>query len=263
MKGNKNELKIFEFESMKVRVVVLENEPWWVLKDICDVLELTNPTVVADRLDSDEVTKFNLGGLSGESNLVNESGLYSVIMRSDKPEAKKFRKWVTSEVLPTIRKTGSYVTPEDREKLDAQKRRADAMWTNAKARLAKELRETLNQYQDRLSSVSIDACVGEIFYLSTGSRFLPPKVEKTYSASDLASDFSVSANRIGRIASKHDLRNEDNGFWILDTAPGGKQVQNFRYSEHGRQVVRGLLVEEGYFASDEVEINVSEDDEDS
>lgn len=76
------------------------------LKDVCEVLVLTNPTVVADRLDDDERTKFNLGR-QGEATAVNESGLYNVILRSDKPQAKQFRKWITAEVLPSIRKHGA------------------------------------------------------------------------------------------------------------------------------------------------------------
>jgi len=103
-----NELQVFNFKENEVRTVTINNNPYFVLKDVCDVLELKNATMVADRLDEDEVTKFNLGGLSGVSNVINESGLYAVILRSDKPKAKEFRKWVTSEVLPAIRKTGSY-----------------------------------------------------------------------------------------------------------------------------------------------------------
>ena len=108
-----NDLRIYNFNSNEVRTLLIENEPWFVLKDVCDILELSNPTMVAGRLDGDEVTKFNLGGLSGESNIVNESGLYKVIFQSKKPEAKKFTKWVTSEVLPSIRKTGGYEVPTD------------------------------------------------------------------------------------------------------------------------------------------------------
>lgn len=105
-------LQTFSFNNQPVRTVQLNNQPYWVLKDVCDVLELSNPTVVANRLEDDEVTKFNLGGLSGETNIITESGLYAVILRSDKPNAKEFRKWVTSEVLPAIRKTGAYLTDE-------------------------------------------------------------------------------------------------------------------------------------------------------
>ena len=107
-----NYLQTFNFKNQPVRTVQLNNQPYWVLKDVCDVLELSNPTVVANRLEDDEVTKFNLGGLSGETNIITESGLYAVILRSDKPNAKEFRKWVTSEVLPAIRKKGVYLTDE-------------------------------------------------------------------------------------------------------------------------------------------------------
>ena len=108
-----NEITIFKYESKKVRTVIKDGEPWFVLKDVCVVLGITNPTVVSNRLEEDEVTKYNLGGLSGDSNIINESGLYSVIWLSRKPEAKRFKKWITSEVLPEIRKTGSYLrTPQ-------------------------------------------------------------------------------------------------------------------------------------------------------
>ena len=107
-----NDLQIFNYNGNEVRTVQKDGEPWWVLKDVCDVLDIKNSTDVAKRLDVDEVTRFNLGGLSGETNIINESGLYNVILRSDKPEAKPFRKWVTSEVLPSIRKHGTYMTEQ-------------------------------------------------------------------------------------------------------------------------------------------------------
>ena len=105
-----NELKLFENEEFgKVRVLEIENEPWFVAKDVCDILELSNPSVALKNLDEDERTKFNLGR-QGNTNLINESGLYALVVRSRKPEAKKFRKWITSEVLPSIRKHGVYMT---------------------------------------------------------------------------------------------------------------------------------------------------------
>lgn len=105
------ELQTFNFNNQPVRTVQLNNQPYWVLKDVCDVLELSNPTVVANRLEDDERAKFNLGR-QGEATVITESGLYAVILRSDKPNAKEFRKWVTSEVLPAIRKNGAYLTDE-------------------------------------------------------------------------------------------------------------------------------------------------------
>lgn len=111
-----NELQIFSYQSHEVRTVEMNCEPWFVLKDVCDVLGLSTPARVAERLDSDEVSQAHLidsVGRSQEMTIISESGLYNVILRSDKPEAKPFRKWVTSEVLPQIRKTGAYMAPAD------------------------------------------------------------------------------------------------------------------------------------------------------
>lgn len=104
-----NDLQIFNNEEFgEVRTAVVNDEPMFCLIDICKALEIKNATDVAKRLDEDELTRLNLGSRAGETNFITESGLYAVILRSDKPNAKKFRKWVTSEVLPSIRKTGSY-----------------------------------------------------------------------------------------------------------------------------------------------------------
>lgn len=107
-----NDLQIFNNEEFgEVRTVLVNNEPMFCLIDICKALEMSNPTMVAQRSDDDERTKLDLGR-QGETNFITESGLYAVILRSDKPNAKKFRKWVTAEVLPSIRKTGSYGMPK-------------------------------------------------------------------------------------------------------------------------------------------------------
>lgn len=105
--------KVFQYDDSQVRTVVVNEEIWFVAKDICEVLEIKNTTDVIKRLDPDEVTRFNLGGLSGDTNIVNESGLYSLILGSRKQEAKQFKRWITHEVLPTIRRTGGYVANED------------------------------------------------------------------------------------------------------------------------------------------------------
>ena len=109
-----NELQVFSYNSSEVRTVMRDGELWFCLIDVCGILGLSNPRSVADRLDKDERRKFDLPR-QGNTWFINESGLYSVILRSDKPEAKPFRKWVTSEVLPTIRKTGGYGVDGDRK----------------------------------------------------------------------------------------------------------------------------------------------------
>ena len=105
-----NDLQIFNYGEVPVRTIVTDGEPWWVLKDVCQVLNLSDTNKTAERLDPDELTRTKLvsGGQMREMYIVNESGLYKVILRSDKPEAKKFTRWVTHEVLPAIHKTGSY-----------------------------------------------------------------------------------------------------------------------------------------------------------
>ncbi len=102
-----NELTVWNYGDNDVRILMIDDEPWLVLADVCRVLELSNPTIVAGRLDADERAKFNLGR-QGETTIISESGFYSVVLRSDKPQAKPFRKWVTSVVLPSIRKNGFY-----------------------------------------------------------------------------------------------------------------------------------------------------------
>lgn len=109
-----NDLQIFNNEEFgKVRTALVNEEPMFCLIDICKALEIKNATDVAKRLDEDELTRLNLGSRAGETNFITESGLYAVILRSDKPNAKKFRKWVTSEVLPSIRKNGGYIAGQE------------------------------------------------------------------------------------------------------------------------------------------------------
>lgn len=115
-----NELQIFTYNGNEVRTVQHNGDTWWVLKDVCDVLNIENHKDLPKRLEEDEVGRFDLPHPQSatkklEMLCINESGLYNVILRSDKPEAKPFRKWVTSEVLPTIRKHGAYMTPETLE----------------------------------------------------------------------------------------------------------------------------------------------------
>ena len=105
-----NEMQVFQYKNNEVRTVEQGGEVWWVLADVCRVLDIKNPTDVRKRLDEDERARFNLGR-QGEANIISESGLYKVILRSDKPVAKEFTRWVTHEVLPAIRRTGSYSQP--------------------------------------------------------------------------------------------------------------------------------------------------------
>ena len=103
--------QLFNFKGNKVRTVTIDNEPYFVATDVTNILGLTNTTIALSRLDDDERSKFNLGR-QGEANVVNEYGLYELIIASRKPEAHEFKRWITHEVLPAIRKHGAYMTDQ-------------------------------------------------------------------------------------------------------------------------------------------------------
>jgi prophage antirepressor-like protein len=129
----------FNATSQEVQTVLYNNEPWIVAQDVCEILGLSNPTRALSSLDEDEKLTLPIvrSGQTRKTNLVNESGLYALIFKSRKPEAKTFRKWVTSEVLPAIRKKGYYFAPQTHHDfIDARAQPYDT--------------QTLNGYQVRV-----------------------------------------------------------------------------------------------------------------
>ncbi|WP_406710413.1 phage antirepressor KilAC domain-containing protein [Trueperella pyogenes] len=108
-----NTIQTFAHERFgQVRTISADDETWFIAADICQALELSNPSVAVSRLDDDEKAKFNLGFSGGATWCVNEPGLYALIMASRKPEAKAFKRWVTHDVLPSIRRHGLYAIEE-------------------------------------------------------------------------------------------------------------------------------------------------------
>ncbi len=104
----------FNYNSKEVRTTLLDGDPWFVCKDVCDILDISNSRDAIDRLDSDEMGVVSTDTLGGKQNLtyVNESGLYSLVLGSRKPEAKQFKRWITHDVIPSIRKHGMYAKDE-------------------------------------------------------------------------------------------------------------------------------------------------------
>lgn len=108
-------MQLFNFNQNEIRVIEKNGEPWFVLKDICEVLDVGHVATVRKRLSDDVVSNHPIEDALGrkqDTAVVNEDGLYDVILESRKPEAKAFRKWITSEVIPSIRKHGAYMTPQ-------------------------------------------------------------------------------------------------------------------------------------------------------
>lgn len=148
------ELKIFENEQFgQVRIAMNDSgEPMFCLADLCLVLDLT-PSKVAQRLEEDVLSKYPLltaGGIQ-QANFVNEDGLYDVILDSRKSEAKKFRKWITSEVLPSIRKTGSYsVKPKLPSYAEALRQLADRVEENERLQIENKDMKPKAEYFDEI-----------------------------------------------------------------------------------------------------------------
>lgn len=145
-----NEMQTFVYSGAEVRTVQKDGAPWFVLKDVCQVLDLGSPHKVAERLDPDEKGR-NLiptPGGSQETTVISESGLYNVILRSDKPEAKPFRKWVTAEVLPAIRRSGGYIAGQN-----------DLSPAELMATALKVAEQTLAERDARISSLQVQNAI--------------------------------------------------------------------------------------------------------
>ena len=115
-----NELQNFNFSGQDVRIITINDEPWFVGKDVADILGYSNSRkALSDHVDDEDkgVTKSDTLGGNQNITIINESGLYSLILKSKKSEAKQFKRWVTSDVLPTIRKHGAYMTDSFEQKL--------------------------------------------------------------------------------------------------------------------------------------------------
>lgn len=108
-----NDLQIFNNDEFgSVRTIQINDEPWFVASDVCNALEIMNTSDAIKRLDDDEKSRFNLGLSGGDTNCVNEYGLYNLVLGSRKKEAKEFKRWITHDVIPSIRKTGGYKLPK-------------------------------------------------------------------------------------------------------------------------------------------------------
>lgn len=240
-----NELQIFNYQSSEVRTVMIDGEPWFVLVDVCRVLGIVRGARVAERLEQDEVRQMYLTdslGRQQEMIIINESGLYSVILRSDKPEAKPFRKWVTGTVLPTIRKTGAYSA---NSLPDPRAATAEAKLNNSRARKASvwlKLAQTnpIPTFQQICAHYASAELTG-----GTAVLPLPEVQERTYSAEEVGEMLGgVSANKVGRIANKNGLKTPEYGLEVWDKSRhSAKQVPAWRYNERAVARLREIIRE--------------------
>lgn len=195
-----NGLQIFKYHDNDIRTIQQNEETWWVLKDVCDVLRIKNTTDVFNRLDKDERGRFNLGR-QGKANIVNESGLYNVILRSDKPEAKSFKRWVTHEILPSIRKHGGYISNQENISTDEFLARAVIFANNVIEEKNKQI-----EAQDR----KIQLLEPKATYYDTVLQ-----CENLVPISVIAKDYGMSAIEMNRLLKEKGVQFKQGRTWLL------------------------------------------------
>nr|WP_255700306.1 Bro-N domain-containing protein [Dethiosulfovibrio faecalis] len=246
-----SDLRLFEFERKPVRIVFIDGNPWWVAKDVCEVLEISRVDSALRALDADEKGTQILSTPGGDQamSVISESGLYTLIMRSNKPEAKRFKRWVTHELLPTIRKTGSYALPgvdpsKNGRKEELAEKRLAIMERNANCRMAKMILKGMDAFRDVMTKESktvFMAKYGELVTDADLTRLLPRSAEPMYSATDIGKECGVSAQVVGKVSKSHHLKSpagEDGeyGYWIRSKSRySSKEVNTFVYNERGRE----------------------------
>ena len=237
------ELRTWNFEDHEVRTVEIDGEPWFVGKDVATVLGYQNGSRDINRhVEEEDRCKIMIfdGRQDKETIVINESGLYSLILSSKLPNAKAFKRWVTSEVLPTIRKTGSYTyqrtNPNEEKVLQIQEMDARIRMSEQFLKLA-EIETTLSKnYRDILISKSVEALAGEQLLP------LPKVVQKTYSAKEVGEMLGVTAQRIGRIANLNNMKTDEFGEFYKDKSPySSKEVDVFRYNDKAVEQFKKLL----------------------
>ena len=246
-----NELKVFENPTFgQVRTIEIDNEPWFVGRDVAKALgygddgkSATN--AVARHVEGEDRSVTEIVTEAGKRNItiINESGLYSLILSSKLPGAKEFKRWVTSEVIPSIRKTGGY-TLKPKPMTEYQQMMADTRRRNARVQSARILTQLAKQYKGSTYEQVLNAHATKEL---TGEFLLPlPKLEeKTYSATEIGQMFGISANKVGLLTNRHGLKTEQYGQWFKDKSRyGNKEVSSFRYFEKVIPIIRDLLEKE-------------------
>lgn len=237
----KNELKIFENKAFgKVRVIERNNEPWFVGKDVAGILGYSDLNKAISMHVDEEDKKLNdkTSSSFGQrgATLINESGLYSLILSSKLPATKQFKRWVTSEILPTIRKTGSYSVNQD-----MKAKEVEARLNNSRARVASTFLKVA-QMTDLLEYKHI--CQQKAAEVLSGVPLLPMQSinENTLSADEVGRELGISGNMVGRIANQHDLKTAEYGKYFYDKSRHcQKQVETFRYYRKVIPVIQSII----------------------
>lgn len=250
-----NKLQIFKNEEFgEIRTIEVNNQPWFVGKDVADILGYRNGSRdINNHVEEEDRLKYQIGtaGQLREQTLINESGLYSLILSSKLPTAKKFKRWVTSEVLPTIRKTGGYLTPEKVEEVLSN--------PDTIIKLATEIKNLRTENAIQKQQIAEFKPVKEYVDTILSST-------DTVTVTQIAADYGLSARALNKILWEEHLIHNVNGQWILykrwmnkgftksetinvPRADGSsKVVMNTKWTQKGRLKIHEILTAVGIVA---------------
>lgn len=236
----KNELKIFENKAFgKVRVIERNNEPWFVGKDVAEALGYSQPAKAIREHVKDThkgVSEMDTPGGRQQIIIIDEAGLYSLVLRSKLPAAEAFQEWVVAEVIPSIRKTGSYSVNQDIKAIEVE-----ARLNNSRARVASTFLKVA-QMTDLLEYKHI--CQQKAAEVLSGVPLLPMQSinENTLSADEVGRELGISGNMVGRIANQHNLKTAEYGKYFYDKSRHcQKQVETFRYYRKVIPVIQSII----------------------
>lgn len=232
-----NNIEVFENPIFgQIRMVMVDDEPWFVAKDISDKLGYAQTSNMMKRIDDEDSKSSVLDGMNMKSLLINESGLYSAIIGSKLPSAKQFKRWVTSEVLPSIRKHGAYATKDTIDKIISNPDYGIALLQSLKEE--REKREEAERKNAILSHVN-----------------------KTYTMTEIAKELGLrSANELNRWLSDMHVQYKVNGTWVMysdysdkgyedikqEVLDSGKVVYHRKITQIGREFIISLFQSRKY-----------------
>lgn len=235
-----NALQVFKnTEFGEIRTIQQGEDILFVAADVCKALDIKNTAQAVNKLEADERSMLNIGR-QGEAYIVNEYGLYNLVLSSRKPEAKAFKRWITHEVIPAIRKTGAYSSSSSHTK----EMLAEAKLNNSRARLAAEFRK-IAEKTDIPEYKAI--CQQKAAEALTGAKLLPLQEvqRRTYSAGEIGKQLGISAMKVGQLAKRFNLKTPEYGKYFYDKAKNSnKEVETFRYYENAVKMFRHLLASE-------------------
>lgn len=246
-----NQLQNFNFNNLPVRTVLIDDQPWFVAKDVSDILEYDQTSNMLKRLDSEDFISSKLDGMNMKSKLINESGLYDAIIGSKKKETRPFKRWITHEVLPTIRKHGAYMTNEAIEKALTSPDFIIQLATNLKDEQEKTAMLSQHVAESRPKADYYDRIM---------------KSKSLVTISQIAEDYGMSAQALNKMLYELKVQHKVGGQWLLyakhknhgytfsetNVIPnhkdgGEKVVMNTKWTQKGRVFIYNLLKTEGIY----------------